>query len=336
LKRQVEAAAEMGYDCQLGVEPEFYVFRPETLDPGGDRLIPIAPSGALAPSPAYDVEATLDAMPFLDRMCSYLAELDFGLFSFDAEGGDGQYEFDFGHAPVLATADRLTLFRLMVRQVAKETGLLATFMPKPFATAWGSGAHFNMSLEDLRGDNLFRVANGTRGWSKEAYHFVGGVLAHAKALTAVANPTTNSYRRLVDRLADGQVSWAPTKISYGYNNRSCMLRLPANRPAIENRAVDSAANSYLAAAYMLAAGLDGIRRGLDPGDARDDLAFLSGIERLPRTLLEAVEAFERDPLTAEVFHPAFIRDYVEMKTAEWEQDHREVTAAQRAAYLTNL
>jgi glutamine synthetase len=336
LKRQVEAAAEMGYVCQLGVEPEFYVFRPETLEAGRDRLVPIAASGALAPSPAYDVEATLDAMPFLDRMCTYLDELGFGLFSFDAEGGDGQYEFDFAHAPVLDSADRLTLFRLTARQAAKEAGLLATFMPKPFAGAWGSGAHFNMSLEDPRGTNLFRLGDGTPGWSKEAFHFVGGVLSHAKALTAVANPTTNSYRRLVDRLADGQVSWAPTKISYGYNNRSCMLRLPANRPAVENRAVDSAANTYLAAAYMLAAGLDGIRRGLDPGDARDDLAFLSGIDRLPRTLLESVEAFAEDPLTSEVFHPALIRDYVEMKTAEWEQDHREVTATQRATYLLNL
>lgn len=331
LQRQVDAAAAMGYVCQLGVEPEFYVFRPESLESG--RLVPIARSGGITPSPAYDVETTLDALPFLDRMCRYLDELDFGLFSFDAEGGNGQYEFDFSHAPVVASADRLTLFRLTVRQAAKECGLLATFMPKPFADAWGSGAHFNMSLEDTDGTNLFRDANG---WSKEAYQFVGGVLAHARSLTALANPTANSYRRLVDRLADGEVSWAPTKISYGFNNRSCMLRLPANRPAVENRAVDSAANTYLAAAYMLAAGLDGIRRGLDPGEARDDLGYLADLDRLPRTLLEAVEAFEADPLTAEVFHPAFVRDYAEMKRAEWEHDHREVTPAQRDAYLLNL
>lgn len=336
LKRQVEAAAAMGYACQLGVEPEFYVLHPETLDPRATRLTPIARSAEIKPSPAYDVEATLDAMPFLDRMCAYLSELGYGVFSFDAEGGEGQYEFDFAHAPVLQSADRLTLFRLAAKQAAKECGMLATFMPKPFAETWGSGAHLNLSLEDPSGANVFRSTDEPSGWSKETYQFVAGVLDHAPALTAIANPTTNSYRRLVDRLADGQVSWAPTKISYGYNNRSCMLRLPANRPAIENRAVDSAANIYLASAYMLAAGLDGIRRNLDPGEPRDDLSYVAEVPRLPRTLLESVEAFEADPLTREVFHPAFVHDYVEMKVAEWDVDHRAVTEAERDAYLLNL
>jgi glutamine synthetase len=336
LKRQIASAAELGYVCQVGVEPEFYAVRPESLAPDAERFVPIAPSGAIEPSPAYDVESTLDALPFLDRVSTYLDELGFGLFSFDAEGGEGQYEFDFAHAPALQSADRLMLFRLLVRQAAKESGLVATFMPKPFAQAWGSGAHVNMSLEDRSGHNVFRTGDGPTGWSKEAYQFVAGVLHHAPALTALANPTTNSYRRLVDRLADGQVSWAPTKISYGYNNRSCMLRLPANRPAVENRAVDSAANTHLVAAFMLAAGLDGIRRGLDPGEPRDDLGYLADVPRLPRTLLEAVEAFAADELTGEVFHPAFVRDYVAMKTAEWERDHLDVTPAQRAAYLLNL
>ncbi|GAA2403971.1 type III glutamate--ammonia ligase [Actinomadura vinacea] len=334
LRRQVEAAAETGYVCQLGVEPEFYAFRPESLEAG--RLVPMTLSEEIEPSPAYDVEATLDSLPFLDRVCSYLDELGFGVFSFDAEGGEGQYEFDFAHAPVIEAADKVTLFRLAVRQAAKESGLLATFMPKPRAELWGSGAHFNMSLEDMAGRNLFRAAQGRENWSKEAYQFVAGVLHHAPALSALANPTTNSYRRLVERLADGEISWAPTKISYGYNNRSCMIRLPANRPAIENRAVDSSANTYLTAAYMLAAGLDGIRQGMDPGRARDDLTYLADVERLPRTLLEAVEAFENDPLTGEVFHERFVRDYAEMKVAEWERAHLEVTDHERAAYLLNL
>ncbi|UGQ12022.1 glutamine synthetase family protein [Yinghuangia sp. ASG 101] len=335
LKRQVAVAESMGFVAQLGVEPEFYVFKPESLS--GDRLIPMALSEEIQPSPAYDVQSALDSMPFLDRVADYMRELDFGLFSFDAEGGEGQYEFDFAHAPLVETADRMTLFRLLVRQAAAECGLLATFMPKPTAELWGSGAHFNMSLEDQDGENLFRTdGTGPESWSKLAYQFTAGVLEHAPALTALANPTTNSYRRLVDSLADGQVSWAPTKISYGFNNRSCMLRLPANRPAIENRAVDSAANTYLVAAFMLAAGLDGIRRGLDPGDARDDIAYMAGIPTLPRTLADAVEAFEQDPLTHEVFHDDFIRDYSEMKRSEWLRDHLEVTDSERRAYLLNL
>ena len=183
---------------------------------------------------------------------------------------------------------------------------------------------------------MFRDASDKTQWTKETFHFIGGVLAHARSLTALANPTTNSYRRLVPRLADGQISWAPTKISYGLNNRSCMLRLPANRPAIENRAVDSAANTYLTSAYMLAAGLDGIRRGTDPGEARDDLSYMADVDSLPRSLRESVDAFVADPLTAEVFHPTFISEYSEMKLAEWETANLEVTDRERSAYLLNL
>ena len=326
----------MGFAAQLGVEPEFYVFKPESLAAGSRQLIPIAPSAEIKPSPAYDVESALDAMPFLDRMSRYMAELDFGLFSFDAEGGEGQYEFDFSHAPVLQTADRMTLFRLMVRQTAKECGLLATFMPKPFAELWGSGAHFNMSLEDAdTGQNLFRAAPD-KTWQKLAFHFVGGVLRHARALAALSNPTTNSYRRLVPRLFDGNVSWAPTKVSWGYNNRSCMLRLPGNRPAIENRAVDSSANTYLAAAFMLAAGLEGIREEVDPGDPTDDLSYDAKVETMPRTLIEAVAAFEKDPLVAKIFHERFVAEYIEMKTLEWERTQIEVTESERNAYLMNI
>lgn len=337
LKKQIDAAAELGFVAQLGVEPEFYVFKPESLHAGSTQLVPMARSGEIKPSPAYDVETTLDSMGFLDKMSGYMDELGFGLYSFDSEGGEGQYEFDFGHASVLESSDRMTLFRLMARQAAKECGLLATFMPKPFADLWGSGAHFNMSLEDARtGENVFRDATDKSQWTKETYHFIGGVLTHARALTALANPTTNSYRRLVPRLADGQISWAPTNISYGFNNRSCMLRLPANRPAIENRAVDSAANTYLASAYMLAAGLDGIRRGIEAGEPRDDLSYMAEVDSLPRSLRESVEAFQADPLTHEVFHPTFITEYSEMKLAEWETANLEVTDRERSAYLLNL
>lgn len=336
LKRQVAEAADMGFVCQLGIEPEFYVFRPDSLSTDG--LEPIARSGKLEPTPAYDVEVALDATPFLDRVVGYMEELDFGLFSFDAEGGEGQYEFDFSHAEVLASADRMTLFRLLVKQAAKESGLLATFMPKPFAHLWGSGAHFNMSLEDRNtGENVFKNGSGNTGWRKEPLHFAGGVLKHAKALAALSNPTTNSYRRLVPRLVDGNFSWAPTKVSYGHNNRSCMLRLPANRPAIENRSVDSAANTYLTAAFMLAAGLEGIRDGIDPGQPEDVVSYTDEhVDVLPRTLIDAIEAFEADPLTHQVFHEAFITDYVDMKKSEWQRNHAQVSDTERDIYLLNL
>ena len=351
LKRQIEVAAHAGYELQLGIEPELYVVQPFQEARLGssqvaEELAPYKPSGRLRPTAAYDVEATLDMMDFMRPMVRAMKECGFGAFSFDHEGGDGQVEFDFDFAPSLVTADRLTLFRLMAKQIAKQCGLMVTFMPKPYTDAWGSGAHFNMSLTDPEsGQNLFRDPEDTRGrgWSKTAYSFAAGIMRHAPALAAICTPTVNSYKRLQPRLSDGTVSWAPTWAAYGDNNRSCMLRLPRNRPAIENRAVDSAANPYLAAAFLLAAGLEGVSEGLDPGEPIEDLTYdwsVSGPQsgdvqatKLPRTLLEAIEAFQADPLSRSVFRDDFVSAYVAMKVEEWESYHSRVSEWERETYL---
>jgi glutamine synthetase len=346
LKKQVDLAAEAGYLMNLGCETEIYAVKESSITDEAGYLTPGWRTGSLKPTQGYDVEATLDAMTFLDPMVKYMNATGFGVFSFDAEGGDGQYEFDFDYAPVLQMADRLTLFRLMVKQVAKETGLFATFMPKPYTGAWGSGAHFNMSLADVdTGLNVFRDPEDVRGrgWSKTAYGFVAGILKHAQALAAICTPTVNSYKRLTPRLTDGTVSWAPTWAAYGDNNRSCMLRLPRNRPAVENRGVDAAANPYLAGAFLLAAGLEGVAEGLDPGDPVEDMIYdwqrqgpAGGdvaATRLPRTLLEAIEAFDADPLTHAVFPAPFVSAYSEMKRLEWDEYHSQVTDWERKKYL---
>lgn len=345
LKRQLERAADMGFAFNLGVETEFYVFDPASIE-GEGELAPLARSAELYPTPAYDVEHTLDSLPYLGRMVSLMQESGFGVFSFDAEGGKAQYEFDFDYAPALEMADKLMFFRLMAKQVAKEFGLAASFMPKPYTSAWGSGHHFNMSLEDVgTGQNLFRDVADVRGkgWSKVAYGFTAGIMRHAKAIAAVATPTVNSYKRLTPRLPDGSVTWAPIWAAYGDNNRSCMLRLPHNRPALENRGVDSAANTYLTAALMLAAGLKGIEEGWDPGDPVEELTYdwdrvapSPQAVRLPRTLLEAVDAFEADELVREVFPARFVEDYVDLKRREWDEYHMQVTAWERKRYLMDL
>ncbi|HVB52701.1 MAG TPA: hypothetical protein VNF24_00700, partial [Candidatus Acidoferrales bacterium] len=155
----------------------------------------------------------------------------------------------------------------------------------------------------------------------------------------IATPTVNSYKRLTDRLTDGTVSWAPVWITYGHNNRSCMLRFPGNRPCIENRAVDTAANQYLTAAFLLRAGLEGIERGYEPGEPMETNAYLQaggGMPRLPRTLLEAIEAFQTDPLTVEVFPKTFIDDYVAKAELEWNAYHGTVSEWERERYLYNL
>jgi glutamine synthetase len=334
LRRQVAAAADMGYDVHMGIEPEFYVFRPESLEPGSKGLIPVARSGATKPSPAYDVEATLDAMEFLDALVKNVNELGFQVYAFGHEGGDGQYELSIRHASVLEMADRMTLIRLAVKQIAKQHGLVATFMPKPYAHLWGSGAHFNMSLNGLADqENKFRDSKGLNGWSDTTYHFIGGILKHSRALTALANPTTNSYRRLTPKLVNGETSWAPTRISYGEHNRSCTIRLPENRPCIEYRAADSSANYYLTAAFMMAAGLEGVREKIHPGEPLETVSTESPAESLPMTLLEAIQAFDQDPLSREVFNEEFVEEYVKVKFKEWNQDHLQVSDFERDKYL---
>ncbi len=340
LKSVTAVAAERGFRMMLGVETEFYVFRRDSLP----ELVPIAPSSSLFPTPAYDVESTLDSLDFLADVARHLSAADFGLFSFDHEGGNGQYELDCAHAEVVELCDRLVYLRLLLHHVAGQHGCFVTLMPKPQRTAWGSGAHMNMSLESLSGDNLFLepTDDGRRVWTAEALSFVAGMLRHAPALSALTCPTVNSYKRLVPRLADGSVSWAPVWATHGDNNRSCMLRLPANRPAVENRAVDMTANMYVAAAYSLAAGLEGIELELDPGEPvpdnmsgwDNDAAHKS--QRLPRNLLEAIDAFDDDPLVHQVLPRQFVDDYVAMKRQEWDEYHSDVSAWEVDRYLFNV
>lgn len=334
LKRQITKAAEKGYAASLGIEPEFYLFRADSLDADATRLNPVSHSAYIKPSPAYDVETQLDSADFLDRLVGMMPDIGLDPFGVGVEGGIGQYEIDFYHKSVLEMSDRTVLFKLMAHQVAKQCGLYVSFMPKPYADVWGSGAHFNMGLyrgEDLK-DSVFRDKN--KQWSKEARSYVAGILRHAPAITAIANPLVNSYKRLTPRLMDGTPSWAPVKISYGVNNRSCMVRLPENRPAIELRSADASANPYLVSAFMMAAGLEGIREGYDPGEAIDYLASDNKeIPELPKTLLESVTAFEKDPLSYEIFSEGFIRDYVDTKRNEWEQSHLNVIKQERDDYL---
>src|SRR5699024_5676724 len=283
LKKQISEAKKLGYSATLGIEPEFYLFRPESLNENANELIPISTSAKVAPSPAYDVETKLDAANFLDTMTDYMNEIGLEAYAFSTEGGVGQYEIDFYYRDILEMSDKMSLVRLMAHQVAKEHNLMVTFMPKPYDNLWGSGAHFNMGLYSSADPSLNIFRDENKKWTREAYSFTAGVLRHAHAITAIANPLVNSYKRLTPRLVDGSVSWAPIKISYGPNNRSCMVRLPENRPAIENRSVDPAANTYLVSAFMLAAGLEGIREELDPGKEADYLTYdRSDIPQLPR------------------------------------------------------
>ncbi|MFM7230004.1 MAG: type III glutamate--ammonia ligase, partial [Cyanobacteriota bacterium] len=270
-------------------------------------------------------------------------KLGWGVYSFDHEDGPGQFETDFDYADALTMADRLTFFKLMAKEIAHRHGLIASFMPKPFADRTGSGAHYNMSLADPEtGVNLFATEDRAPGQiTALARQFIAGVLRHAAAICAVIAPTVNSYKRLVAQGSMSGFTWAPVFICYGNNNRTNMLRIPSAGGRVECRAADISCNPYLGAAMVLAAGLEGIREGLDPGDPNLVNAYTlspeerarRGLRTLPRTLAEAIEAFADDPLSRTVFGDAMFDAYVAYKREEWESFHCAVSPWEQARYL---
>jgi glutamine synthetase len=356
LCRQVERAAGMGLQFNLGIECEVYV-----VDNSDGAIKPHNPNDWI-PKAAYDMLLTLESYEWLDEVVGYMNDLGWDVHSFDHEDANGQYEFDFAYADVLTMADRFVLWRLLTKEIARRHGWEATFMPKPYIDRTGSGAHFNMSLSSLKtGQNVSGDKTDPRGCglSKLAYQFLAGVKRHAKAIVATTCPTVNSYKRLIKTGSMTGYTWAPIFISYGGNNRTHMLRVPMVRPEIEGdakpgegiylssarwecRAVDPAMNPYLAAAMMLGAGLNGIEEDLDPGDpininmyelSDQELAKM-GVEQLPRTLLEAVEALDADPLSEQVMGPDLKQAYVELKGGEWWEYHNHVSDWEIGHYLS--
>jgi glutamine synthetase len=226
----------------------------------------------------------------------------------------------------------------MAKHYAKEEGLIATTMPKPFADKTGTGAHFNMSLRDLKsGRNLFACEPGEDkrglGLTETGYHFIGGILKHGRALCAAFAPTVNSYKRLVRQGSMTYFSWAPVFNSYGSNNRTNSVRVPMGGGRCESRNADGAVNPYLAATLALAAGLEGIRQKLDPGEPNEDNLYMMSdaerrdrrIEFLPQTLQEAVTAFAADPLVEKTLGKELRDEFIRYKTAEWEAYHLTVS-----------
>ena len=322
LNRQVAAAAKMGYVMNLGIEAEFFVFRDKDGHPE-----PVSPRQHLL-KPAYDTTRLLDNETWMSELIEAMNDLGWDVYSFDHEDGIGQFEIDFSYADVRTMADRYVFFRMLSNAIAARHDAYACFMPKPFVNRTGSGAHFNMSLA-LEGskENAFKSDNDPRGCglSELGYQFLGGILKHLPAIMAVVAPTVNSYKRLVAQGSMSDFTWAPVFACYGDNNRTNAMRIPMAGGRVELRAADSSCNPYLGGAMCLAAGLEGIREGLDPGDPNTDNMYKvsaeerarRGIEMLPRTLEEAVQAFKADPLSKAVFGPDMFQAWTEYKEQEW-------------------
>ncbi|MEM1297160.1 MAG: type III glutamate--ammonia ligase [Verrucomicrobiota bacterium] len=333
LKKQLDAAAEMGFGFNLGIECEVFVVK--QLE---DGTLEIPNDDDNLEKSCYDVKRFLDRYTWLDKVSTTINELGWGLYSLDHEDANSQFEFDFNYADALTMCDRYTFFRLMAKQYASEEGLLATFMPKPFADRTGSGAHFNMSLYDKKtGENLFKrdLEDDPRGLglSELGYQFIGGILKHGRALCCAYAPTVNSYKRLVRQGLMSYYTWAPVFNSYGKNNRTNAMRVPMGGGRVESRNADASCNPYLAATLALAAGLEGIRENLDPGDAMEDNLYEltpaqfseRGIEELPTTLKEAVEAFSSSIFVEEILGSELRQEFITYKTEEWRQYHQRIS-----------
>lgn len=333
LKKQIAKAAEMGFGMNLGIECELFVVK---LTEDGKLEIPNDDDNQK--KACYDVKRFLDRYTWLDKVSTTINDLGWDLYSLDHEDANSQFEFDFNYADALTMCDRYIFFRLMAKQYAAEEGLLATFMPKPFADKTGSGAHFNMSLFDKdTGENLFKCAveDDPRGlgMTKLGYQFIAGILKHGPALCATFAPTVNSYKRLVRQGLMSYYSWAPVFNSYGKNNRTNSVRIPMGGGRFESRNADAACNPYLAATLALAAGLEGIRQDLDPGPAIEANLYEwtpkqleeAGICELPRTLGEAVEAFAADPFVTETLGQGLRDEFITYKSEEWRQYHQRVS-----------
>ncbi|MBD1863165.1 MULTISPECIES: type III glutamate--ammonia ligase [Trichocoleus] len=339
LKRVLAEAAAMGFTFNLGIETEFFL-----LKEGEDgKVVPVSDRDTLA-KPCYDLQGLLDNYTWVTEIVEAMNSLGWDVYSFDHEDGNGQFETDFAYCDALKMADRFTFFRLMVKEIARKHGFFATFMPKPFANRTGSGAHYNMSLADIQtGENLFYEPDDTRGCklSKLGYQFIAGILKHAPAICAVIAPTVNSYKRLVARGSMSGFTWAPIYVCYGNNNRTNMLRIPLAGGRVECRAADIATNPYLGAAMLLAAGLEGIREGVDPGEPHVENMYNYSLEQLeemgirflPRNLGEAIAAFASDPLSKKVMGPLMYKSYIEFKSQEWKEYHTHVSDWEIQRYL---
>ena len=323
-KNILSRAENMGYKFNFGIEPEFFLLKQSE----NGAFEPIGPRDNID-KPCYDIRSTLDSFSLLEEIVATLNELGYDVYSYDHEDGNGQFEIDFMYRDGLTMADRFVFFRLLTQELAYRRGYFASFMPKPFSDRAGSGSHYNMSLADIEtGENLFESTDDPRGCNitELAYWFIGGILKHLPALSAVISPTINSYKRLIKTGSMSGSTWAPVFACFGNNNRTNSIRVPLGGGRVELRTADSANNPYLGGAMVLAAGLEGINEKIDPGSPHTENMYLKtdqeltdlGVSYLPRTLAEAIDCFEADPLGQQVMGDLMFKTFVDFKRDEWD------------------
>ena len=349
-KRALAGARDEGYVFNVGIEPEHFLV---TRNNDGSIEIWDPNKADKLGKAAYDFKGLSNVMGYLRDMMDAVNSLGWDAYQCDHEDANGQYEINFHYADALTTADRYTFFKMLTSEYARKHGeeygvmVVATHMAKPFTDRTGSGGHIHYHLADAAsGENLFLDESDGRGLglSQTAYHFIGGVFAHAPALCAVMSPTVNCYKRLqVGPALRGSVSgflWTPAFVSYGDNNRTQMIRT-AGPGHLEDRTMSAACNPYLAFGAYLAAGLDGIRRRLEPGEPNLGNLYELGLEEirrrgvrtLPQSLAEALAELEADAVVRDSLGVIY-DEFAAQKEGEWREYHRQVTAWEIERYLT--
>ena len=330
LKKTIKEANEMGYRFDVGPECEFFLFHtddnglPTTLSHEKAGYFDLGPND-LGENIRRDMVLTLEDMGFEIEASHH-------------EVAPAQHEIDFKYDEVLKTADNIQTFKMTVKTIAKRHGLYATFMPKPKFGISGSGMHINMSLATEEGKNIFADENGKIGLSDDAYHFIAGIIKHARGMSAITNPLVNSYKRLVPGYE------APVYIAWSAKNRSPLIRIPASRgngTRVELRNPDPTANPYLVLALCLAAGLDGIKNKIEVPDSVDCNIYemtpgerrAAGIENMPADLKEAVDCLVADEFLCSVLGEHITTKYVEAKMKEWENYTTRVSQWEIDEYL---
>ena len=329
LKKIAAKAAEAGYAMKTGVECEFFLVSPDGAA--------ISDASDTQSKPCYDQSALMRRYDVISEICDSMLELGWAPYQNDHEDANGQFEMNWQFADALVTADRMAFFKYMVKAIAEKHGLRATFMPKPFLNLTGSGCHAHVSL--WQGDkNLFEDGNDGLGLSRTAYNFIGGVMNAASELCSITNPTVNSYKRINAPVTTSGATWSPNTVTYAGNNRTHMIRIPGGG-RFEFRLADGATNPYLLPAALLAAGLDGIARGIDPGKPLDIDMYAeghkapAGTKKLPLNLLDALRITERSELLRRELGDEFVNSYIKLKTREWNDYSRHLTEWERANTL---
>ena len=334
LRRQVERARKLGYIVNMGPELEFFLFR---RDENG-KIVPLPHDMA-----GYFDFSTDLAQEIRQDMVDALEAFGIRVEAAHHEVAVGQHEIDFEYSDALKTADNALTFKFALKAIAQLHGLYATFMPKPIFGINGSGMHTHQSLYSIeKGRNAFADPDNKYGLSDVARSYMAGILAHARGMAAVLAPTVNSYKRLVPGYE------APTYITWGRTNRSALIRVPMISPGksiegtrAEVRCPDPSSNTYLAFAVMIAAGMDGVERGLTLADPVEESLFEMdasrvterGIKELPGTLGESIEALRADPVVCDALGDHVLEHFVEAKTAEWNEYRTQVTQWELDRYL---